>query len=58
MMSDCILALVIQHKKRMHGIILPSVACLAVSYLSTLSQKRYDLKKKFVNLKFMILVLL
>jgi hypothetical protein len=45
-------ALVIQHAKRMRLIILSSVGCLALRYVSTLSQKRHDFrKKKLSNIK-------
>jgi len=39
-LCGCILALVIERKKRMCHIILPSVACLAVPYYSTFIHKR------------------
>jgi len=45
--SECVsVALVIQHPKRMRRIILLSVTCLSLLYLSTLSYKRYDFRKK------------
>ena len=39
-------ALVIKHAKRMGHIILPSVACPAVQYFSTLLHKSYNFRKK------------
>ena len=45
--SECVfVALIIQHAKRILRITLSSVACLVLPYFSTLSHKRYDLKKK------------
>jgi hypothetical protein len=41
--SECVsVALVTQHATRMRRIILPSVTCPTVPYLSTLSHKRHD----------------
>jgi len=45
--SGCMsVALVIQHTKPIRRIILSPVACLAVSYFSTLSHKRHDFREK------------
>ena len=42
--SECVsIALVIQHSTRVPGIILTSVACLILSYFSTLPHKLHDL---------------
>jgi hypothetical protein len=41
-------ALVIQHAGRMRLIILSSVACLAVPWLTTICHKRHDYQKKYV----------
>jgi hypothetical protein len=46
------LALVIEHARRMHRVILYCVVCLAILYLFTLCHKRYDFRKKFVDIKY------
>ena len=44
--SECVsVTLVIQHAMCMYRIILPSVACLALPYISTLSHKWYSFQK-------------
>jgi hypothetical protein len=49
-------ALVIQHAKCMLGVILSSVAHLALSYFSTLSGKRNDLQKKVIEHEICVLI--
>jgi hypothetical protein len=52
--SECTsLALIIQHAKRMHLIVI----CPALPYFSTLSHKRQDLRKKIIEYETCVLVL-
>jgi len=51
--SECVsVAFVIQHPLRMCRIILSLVACLVVSYFSTLYKKMGRFKKRFLDIKF------
>jgi hypothetical protein len=49
-------ALVIQHAKRMCRIILPYVACPALSYFSALSHKRVYFQKKCIEYNIQVLI--
>jgi hypothetical protein len=56
-MSVCVcVALVIQHVKRMRRIILSSVVCPALPYVSTLSNKRHDFRKSVIEHKIRVLI--
>ena len=44
----------IQHAMRMRRIVLSFVDCLAVQYSSSLSLKQHDLKKKFLDIKYVL----
>jgi hypothetical protein len=56
--SECVsVSLFIQHAKRMRRIILSSVACSTLQYLSTLSHKRHDFRgKKIIEHKTCVLI--
>jgi hypothetical protein len=50
-------ALVVKNAVRMRSIILPSVACLAPPYFSTLSHKRHDFRKNVTEHEMYALIL-
>ena len=52
--SVCVCSL--SYVKRMRRIILPSVACLAIPYLSTLSHKRNDFGEKVTGYEMRVLI--
>ena len=55
--SECVYeALVFQHPRRMCRIMLSSVPCRVLQYISTLSHKRYDFQKKVTEHKMCVLI--
>ena len=50
-------ALVMQHVKHIHHIMLPHVACLALPYSSTLSHKQHELWKNITKYIMCVLIL-
>ena len=55
--SECVsVALFIQNAERMRRVILSSVTCLAVAYLSSLSLKQHDFRKNYIERKICVLL--
>ena len=55
--SECAsLVLFIQHAKRLHRVILSSVASPTVQHFSTLSHKRHDFRKRGIGYKMCVLI--
>jgi hypothetical protein len=49
--------LIIRHEKRMRHITLSSVACRALPYFNAQSHKRYHIRKKLLNIKYVLIFL-
>ena len=50
-LSVCLYPLNIQHAKRIRPIVSSPVACPAVTYFSTLSERRHDIRQKVIEHK-------
>jgi hypothetical protein len=54
-LSVCVQSIVIQYAMRIRRVILLSMACPAVQYFCTFSNRRYDFRKKILNLEFVLI---